>query len=647
MAGLGQHAGRGLELLDREVRGHQCRVRLDAHGQAVTRLDARDMLALGVHQEVGDGDGRLDQNLARTLAGALVLDRAQDGQRQAVIAADQAGAVAMRTGLRGRFQHAGAQALARHLHQAEPRDAADLDAGAVGFQLVLDALFHGGVVATLVHVDEVDDDQPGQVAQAQLAGDLVGGLKVGLERGLLDRALLGGPSRVHVDGDQRLGDADDDVAARFQLHDRVEHACQIAFDLEAREQRHLVLVVLHAVGMRRHDHLHEVARLLIAALALDQHLVDVLGIQIADVALDQVAFLIDGGRCDRLEGQVADLLPQAQQVFVIAAYLHPGALAARGADDQTRALGHIKFARDVLEFLAIRSIGDLAADAAATRGVGHQDAVAAGQRQIGGQRGTLVATLLLDDLHQHDLADLDDLLDLVAARTRLSGRADLLGHVLVGDRFDLVVLVGRVLACVVGRRLVRGIDRLGAGLAARTATLLLGLLGLGIGAFLGLQRLAVGRGDLVIVRMDFREGQEAVAVPAVIHEGRLQRGLDPRDLGQVDVPGDLAPVGRLEIKFLDFGSIDHDHPSFLGMGGVDQHFHCHCYVFRAAEDRAAPSASPGSVCGVMRTRARHRRRRPVGRGILPARPEVCRPKRASSRLFPRMARCRKAGPLFI
>ena len=72
----------------------------------------------------------------------------------------------------------------------------------------------------LFHVDEVDDDQAGQVAQAQLAGDFVGGLEVGLERGFLDGVLAGGAARVHVDGDQRLGLVDDDVAAGFQLHGR-------------------------------------------------------------------------------------------------------------------------------------------------------------------------------------------------------------------------------------------------------------------------------------------------------------------------------------------------------------------------------------------------------------------------------------------
>ncbi len=53
--------------------------------------------------------------------------------------------------------------------------------------------------------------------------------------------------------------------------------------------------------------------------------------------------------------------------------------------------------------------------------------------------------------------------------------------------------------------------------------------------FLVDQRLPVGDRDLIIVRMDFAEGEEAVAVAAVIDEGGLQRRLDARHLRQIDI----------------------------------------------------------------------------------------------------------------
>ena len=57
----------------------------------------------------------------------------------------------------------------------------------------------------------------------------------------------------------------------------------------------------------------------------------------------------------------------------------------------------------------------------------------------------------------------------------------------------------------------------------------------GIFLFLAQERLPVGDRDLVIVGMDFREGEETVAVAAVIDEGRLQRRFDARHLGEIDV----------------------------------------------------------------------------------------------------------------
>src|SRR6185312_5687330 len=80
--------------------------------------------------------------------------------------------------------------------------------------------------------------------------------------------------------------------------------------------------------------------------------------------------------------------------------------------------------------------------------------------------------------------------------------------------------------------------------------------GLGLGGFrfsaimlllVAKQRFAVGDRDLVIVGVDFGEGEEAVAVAAVFDEGRLQRGLYAGDLGEVDVAAQLTARGGFEI----------------------------------------------------------------------------------------------------
>src|SRR3546814_1408534 len=97
-------------------------------------------------------------------------------------------------------------------------DPADLDARPVVLHRLLHAPLDGVLIARLLHVDEVDHDQPSEVAKAKLAGDLVGRLDVGLERRLLDVALAGGAAGVDVDGDQRLGLVQYDVTARSEEH---------------------------------------------------------------------------------------------------------------------------------------------------------------------------------------------------------------------------------------------------------------------------------------------------------------------------------------------------------------------------------------------------------------------------------------------
>jgi hypothetical protein len=69
----------------------------------------------------------------------------------------------------------------------------------------------------LVHVDEVDDDDAAEVAQANLADDLGDGVEVGLDDGVFEaRRLADVLAGVDVDGDQRFGLVDDDGAAGLE-----------------------------------------------------------------------------------------------------------------------------------------------------------------------------------------------------------------------------------------------------------------------------------------------------------------------------------------------------------------------------------------------------------------------------------------------
>jgi hypothetical protein len=97
--------------------------------------------------------------------------------------------------------------------------------------------------------------------------------------------------------------------------------------------------------------------------------------------------------------------------------------------------------------------------------------------------------------------------------------------------------------------------------------------GFAMGALVGFdQGLTVGDRNLIIVGMDFAEGQKAMAVAAILDEGRLQRRLYARDLGEVDIATQLFALGSLEIKLFDAIAADHNDPGLFRVGGVDQHF---------------------------------------------------------------------------
>jgi hypothetical protein len=65
--------------------------------------------------------------------------------------------------------------------------------------------------------------------------------------------------------------------------------------------------------MAGHEHLHELFGFLVAFLALDDDLVDVLRVQVTDRALDQAAFLVDEGRGGGLEREFAYRFPHADR----------------------------------------------------------------------------------------------------------------------------------------------------------------------------------------------------------------------------------------------------------------------------------------------------------------------------------------------
>ena len=141
----------------------------------------------------------------------------------------------MGAGLGTGFLETRTQPLAGQFQQPEAADSTDLDACAVRFHRLFEPALHLAQVARFLHVDEIYDDQPRQVAQPELAGDFLRRFDIGAERGFLDIAFARRAARVHVDRDQGFRRLDHDVAARLELHVGAVNRVQLAFDLVAVE----------------------------------------------------------------------------------------------------------------------------------------------------------------------------------------------------------------------------------------------------------------------------------------------------------------------------------------------------------------------------------------------------------------------------
>ncbi len=146
--------------------------------------------------------------------------------------------------------------------------------------------------------------------------------------------------------------------------------------------------------------------------------VDVAGEDIADRADDHVAFLVDIHRAGGLLDAADDHFPEPQQVGEVAGEFFLGAFGAGGADDEADALGRVELAKDIAEPAAVFVAFDFSRDADATEGR-HEHQVAAGDADVGGERGAFGADAFLDDLDEHFVAALEDFLD-----GRLEARAN-------------------------------------------------------------------------------------------------------------------------------------------------------------------------------------------------------------------------------
>src|SRR5689334_15824847 len=117
--------------------------------------------------------------------------------------------------------------LARDRHESEIIELENLVGSFIGAHGFFERLHHLLPVLALVHIDEVHDDDAAQVAQPDLPHDFLNRFNVRFDDGVFEAIRFANVfAGIDIDGHQRLGLIDHDVAAGFQPNLRPQSLLQ-------------------------------------------------------------------------------------------------------------------------------------------------------------------------------------------------------------------------------------------------------------------------------------------------------------------------------------------------------------------------------------------------------------------------------------
>ena len=401
-----------------EMRREQVRTRQDRNPHAKLPFEVRQLFAVFVQQLQRSIGRRVHFDVIQVITlKQQITDPAHDRGGQRPRRAHHTDTTTHRTADHRGFKNRWTNALAGQFEQAERRNATQLDPRAIAAHGFFEPALNLPTVLGFIHIDEVNHHQTRQIAQAQLTRDFFRRFEVGGQGGFFDGTLFGCLAGVHVNRDQSLGLVHHQVSARLQRDHRIEQRIQLLFGLVSLEQRNaFVLMLLDALGVRRGQDAHEVLGVLVSLFTLNLHFFHIGGVHVANGALHHVCFFVNQRRRHRCQCIFANAVPCPAQVFIVALDLGLGPLAASRPHDDRDILRQVQIVENCFQPTTVFGRGNLPRNAATARGVGHVDTVATRQRQVGRQRSTLVAALLLRHLDQHHLTALNDFLNLVPAR---------------------------------------------------------------------------------------------------------------------------------------------------------------------------------------------------------------------------------------
>ena len=339
-------------------------------------------------------------------------------------------------------------ALASDGDQSEIIELEDLRRSAIVAQFLFEGLHDALAVAALVHVDEIDDDDAAEIAEADLANDLLDRVHVGFDDGVFEaRGLSDILSGIDVDGDQRFGLVDDDVAATLQPDFRFERLVNFFLQAELFEERRFFRVELDAAHQRGLETIGEAENALVFLLGVDPDGGEVGRDLVAQDTLDDVQVVVDQGRSFRFFGTSLDFVPEILQEADVGAEVFFGGAGSGGAHDET-ALAVFAFAdNDALQALALFVGRDLARDAGVVDGR-HVDEEAARQCDVAGDASALFAYGFFRDLDENFLTFFQKIADQGHGGVLATRRAAATGAKAASTTASATTIEGRTLGAL-------------------------------------------------------------------------------------------------------------------------------------------------------------------------------------------------------
>ena len=263
-------------------------------------------------------------------------------------------------------------------------------------------------VAAVFHIDQVEHDDAAEVAQANLACDLIDRFHIGagdrvLETGVAFADEFAG---IDVDRDEGLGLIDDEIAAGFEPNSRLESLVDLFLDAERLEDRFVAGVELDAIDHPRGHAVHELDGAKIFFLTIDADRREIVRKLIAEKTLHEIEILMDHrGRAFFLRAFLG-VHPCADKEFGIVFEVFLRDSNARRADDKA-ARGYIRILANALDqrakTAAFARRFDLTRDAEVFDRR-HVNQKSTRHRDVRCDTGTFLCDRLFGDLYENFLA---------------------------------------------------------------------------------------------------------------------------------------------------------------------------------------------------------------------------------------------------